>query len=127
MLNNSIESTGVVLSGQNDDQQFLNQFAFALTLIDNAGHFYYGATYLPLLTMPIPKQWWPEKPGLADYLGDISTPWRPMKEMGMVVTFWGEAYANFGYFGVVLIPWLLAYGLGRFYFFAYEGDYFTIA
>lgn len=127
IFNNSVESTRGALAGENDDLQFLDQFASALTLIDDAGRFYYGATYLPLVTMPIPKQWWPEKPGLADYLGDISKPWRPMKEMGMIITFWGEAYANFGYIGVVLIPGLFAYGLGRFYFFAYEGEYFTVA
>ena len=45
----------------------------------------------------------------------------------MVVTFWGEAYLNFGYVGIVIIPGLFAYGLGRFYFFAYEADYFTVA
>jgi hypothetical protein len=127
ILNNSIENTRGALAGENDDQQFLDQFASALTLIDDAGRFYYGTTYLPLVTMPIPKQWWPEKPGLADYMADFSTPWRPMKEMGMVITFWGEAYLNFGYIGILIIPGLFAYGLGRFYFYAYEGDYFTVA
>jgi hypothetical protein len=126
ILNNSIERTRGALAGENDDQQFLDQFASALTLIDDAGRFYYGSTYLPLITMPVPKQWWPEKPGLADYLGDISKPWRPMKEMGMVVTFWGEAYINFGYVGIVLVPGLFAYGLGRLYFFAYRADYYSV-
>jgi hypothetical protein len=126
IVDNSIESMRGGLAGENDDQQFLDQFASALTLIDDAGRFYYGSTYLPLITMPIPKQWWPEKPGLADYIADFSTPWRPMKQMGMVVTFWGEAYLNFGYAGILIIPGLFAYGLGRFYFFAYKADYFTV-
>ena len=68
ILNNSIEITRGALAGENDDQQFLDQFASALTLIDDAGRFYYGGTYLPLITLPIPKQWWPEKPGPADYM-----------------------------------------------------------
>jgi hypothetical protein len=125
--NSSVESTRGALAGENDDQQFLDQFASALTLIDDAGRFYYGGTYLPLVTMPIPRQWWPEKPGLADFMDDFSKPWRPMKEMGMVITFWGEAYVNFGYVGIVVIPGLFAYCLGRFYFYAYEADYFTVA
>jgi len=127
IVDTSAEGIRLALTGGHDDQQILDQCASALTLIDESGHFYYGGTYLPLLTSPIPRQWWPEKPGLVDYVGDISKPWRPMKEMGMTPVFWGEAYANFGYFGIVLIPGLLAYGLGRAYFSAYRGPYFTVA
>src|SRR5205085_7239525 len=42
-------------------------------------------------------------------------------------TFLGESYVNFGYLGVVIIPLLLAYVLGRVYFHAYRSNYFTIA
>jgi len=79
-----------------------------------------------LVTLPIPHQWWPEKPGLADYLKDISKPWRPMGELGMITTFLGESYVNFGYVGVVLIPLLFAYLLGRLHFRAYRSHYFTV-
>jgi len=127
IVNTSVEGIQLALTGGHDDQQILDQCASALTLIDESGNFYYGGTYLPLLTSPIPRQWWPEKPGLVDYIGDISKPWRPMKEMGMTPTFWGEAYANFGYLGIVMIPGLLAYGLGRAYFYAYRGPYFSVA
>jgi hypothetical protein len=123
----SSESLNTALAAKTPDQQFLDQFACALSLIDDAGHHYYGSTYLALVTLPIPHQWWPEKPGLADYLYDISKPWRPMAEMGMIVTFLGESYINFGYVGVVIIPMLLAYILGRVYFRAYRRNYFTIA
>jgi hypothetical protein len=112
--------------GQAADQQFLDQYAAALTLIDENGQFNYGQSYLPLITLPIPRQLWPGKPGLADYIGEFSTPWRPMKQMGMIVTFLGEAYANYGYFGIVIIPYLLAYSLGRAYFLAYKRQYFSI-
>jgi oligosaccharide repeat unit polymerase len=122
----SSESVNAALVAKAPDQFFLDEFACALSLMDDAGH-YYGSTYLALVTLPVPRQWWPEKPGLADYLYEISKPWRPMGEMGMIVTFLGESYINFGYVGVVIIPMLLAYILGRVYFRAYRRSYFTIA
>ena len=127
IVGTSKESVNTALYAKAPDQQFLDQFACALTLIDDAGEFYYGATYLPLVGLPIPRQWWPEKPGIGDYIHDISRPWRPMGEMGMIVTFLGESYANFGYFGILLIPYFLAYWLGRVYFRAYRTDYFSVA
>ena len=123
----STESVNAALVAKAPDQQFLDQFACALSLMDDASHYYYGSTYLALVTLPVPRAWWPDKPGLADYLKDISKPWRPMSELGMIVTFLGESYINFGYVGVVIIPILLAYGLGRIYFRAYRSNYFSIA
>ncbi len=120
------QSVNKALVAKAPDQMFLDEFACALTLSDDAGHFYYGATYLPLITLPIPRQWWPEKPGLADYMNEISKPWRPMGEMGMIVTFLGESYINFGYLGIFLISFLLAYGLGRIYFVAYRNPYLSV-
>ena len=122
----SAESVNQALVAKAPDQFFLDEFACGLSLMDDAGHYYYGSTYLSLFTLPIPRQWWPEKPGLADYIQDISKPWRPMGEMGMIVTFLGESYANFGYVGVILIPLLLAYILGRVYFYAYRSNYLTV-
>jgi hypothetical protein len=122
----SAKDIDTALSGNADDQQFLDQYASALTLIDENGKFYYGSVYLPILTLPIPRQFWADKPGLADYLKDISRPWRPMAEMGMVITIWGESYINFGYAGIVIIPGLLAYCLGRAYFYAYKSQYYSV-
>src|SRR5262249_49369871 len=127
ILDYSTESVNAAVSIKAPDQQFLDQFASGLTLIDDAGPFYYGQTYLALITLPVPRQWWPGKPGLADYLIDISRPWRPMGEAGMIVTFLGESYANFGYVGILIIPFLLAYCLGRVYFHAYRNDYYSVA
>jgi hypothetical protein len=50
-----------------------------------------------------------------------------MGEAGMIVTLLGESYANFGYFGIILIPFLTAYWLGRAYFRAYRNSYFSVA
>ncbi len=123
----STATVNEALAAKAPDQYFLDEFACGLSLMDDAGHYYYGSTYLALVTLPVPRQWWPDKPGLADYLQDISKPWRPMGDMGMIVTFLGESYVNFGYAGVVIIPLLLAYVLGRVYFYAYHSNYFTIA
>ena len=122
----SRQSVNSALASKAPDQQFLDQFACALTLRDNYGKYYYGSTYLALVTLPIPRQWWPDKPGLADFLKDISIPSRPMDEMGMIVTFLGESYINFGYPGIIFIPALLAYILGRAYFRAYRSNYFSV-
>lgn len=115
-----------VAAGQNGDQTILDQLASSLTLIDRSGKFYYGATYLPLVTSPIPRQWWPEKPGLADDIKDFSTPTRPMGEMGMIMTFMGEFYVNFGYPGIIIMSYLTAYWLARVYFRAYRSNYFSV-
>jgi hypothetical protein len=122
----SRESVNNALAVRAPDQQFLDQFGCALTLMDDSGRRYYGATYLAVLTLPIPRQWWPNKPGLTDYLVDISIPSRPMNEMGMIVTFLGESYVNFGYLGILFVPALLAYFLGRVYFRAYRSNYFSV-
>jgi hypothetical protein len=127
IVKSSTAITRNALEGKNDDQQFLDQFASALTLIDNHGKLYYGFTYMSLFTLPIPRQWWHNKPGLADYIKDFSTPSRPMGETGMIVTFLGEAYANFSYVGIVLVSYLIAYWLARAYFSAYRRHYLSIA
>jgi hypothetical protein len=126
IFNTSRESVNTALSVKAPDQQFLDQFACALTLMDEQGKLYYGSTYLNLITLPIPRQWWPDKPSLADYIKDISVPTRPMSEMGMIVTYLGESYANFGYLGIIVVPYILAYVLARIYFRAYRSDYYSV-
>lgn len=122
----SKDSINSALVNDHPDEAFLDQFASALTLIDRNEKFYYGSTYLPLILNPIPRQFWKDKPGLADYEKDFSTEARPMFEMGMIVTFLGESYANFGIYGLIMIPFLLAYWLARIYFRAYRKGYLTV-
>jgi len=122
----STEILREVAAGQNGDQTVLDQLASALTLIDRSGRRYYGSTYLVLVTTPVPRQWWAEKPGQGDHIKDFSTPSRPMYEMGMVMTFIGEFYLNFGYAGIVLVAFLMAYWLGRIYFRSYRANYFSV-
>jgi hypothetical protein len=123
------ESTMIVRNAfaSDGEMQLLDEFASGVTLMDDAARRDYGTGYLALLTLPIPRQWWPSKPGLADYLADISTKRRPMAEAGMVVSYLGEAYLNFGYAGVLVLPWFSGYALSRAYYLSYRQPYFSVA
>jgi len=113
-------SVADLTEGAAGDQMFLDEYASGLTLMDLQGKKYMGSIYLPILTLPIPRFLWPDKPGLSDYMADISTRQRPMASSGMIVTYLGESYANFGLAGIFLVPPLLALFLGLFYRVAYE-------
>lgn len=123
----SREAINSALVAEAPDQTFLDLFACGLTLMDENEKFYHGTTYLNLLTLPIPRQWWPDKPTLGDYIKDISRPSRPMFEMGMIVTYLGESYVNFGFLGIIIVPYLVAYWLARAHFRAYRSSYFSVA
>jgi hypothetical protein len=112
--------------GQAADQQFLDQFAASLSLVDDTGTFFYGKPFLSVLTLPIPREWWPNKPGLADHIAEMSTPARPMGETGMILTYIGDAYANFGYAGAVVFPFVLGYWLCRVYVSSYQRPYLSL-
>ncbi len=49
-----------------------------------------------------------------------------MGEMGMVMTFIGEFYINFGHLGVAIMSFLTAYWLARIYFRAYRSSYYSV-
>ena len=115
------------LRGTHPDEMILDQFASALTLADQHGKLFLGKTYAGILTVAMPREWWPGKPGLADFEKEISSPGRPIAADGMVVTMLGEFYVNFWYPGVILLSFLVAYGLGTAFHAAYRRSYFTLA
>lgn len=123
---NALAGINSALHGDNPDELILDQFASTLTLADRNGKFFWGETYLRGLAVFIPRAVWPGKPGLAEDQHEISTIDRPMAENGMVVTLLGECYLNFGYVGIVAIPFLFAYLSGRWYCYAYQNSYFTV-
>lgn len=127
VLQNSGQEIADVLRGSHPDQTILDQFASTLTLADRHGKLFWGSTYSGLLTVIVPRQWWPEKPGLADFQKEISTSARPMAADGMVVTMLGEFYLNFSYVGVVVLSFALAYFSGRCFHAAYARSYFSLA
>jgi len=90
-------------------EDFLDQFAGGLTLTDYNGRKFWGSTYLVIITLPIPRAWWPNKPGLADHMHEISTSGRLYNVEGRIFTYLGESYLNFGYPGFFFIPALAGY------------------
>ena len=89
-------------------EDLFDQLSGALTLTDRQGSFYYGTTYLYALTLPIPRFIYPDKPGLAQHISDISTAARPYNLDGRIITLTGDSYLNFGISGVFAIPFLLS-------------------
>ena len=124
---NARQEMAAALRGDHPDERILDEFASTLTLADRHGKLFWGRTYSGLLTVFIPRQWWPEKPGLADFEKEISTQARPMAEDGMVVTMLGEFYLNFSYLGVVILSFAVAYVTGRWFQAAYQRGYFTLS
>jgi hypothetical protein len=102
-------------SALQDSSGFLDQMAGFLTLCDRHPRYEYGITYLRILTLPIPRTWWPGKPGMADHLIERSTPSRPYGKEGRVTTHVGQAYVNFGTLGVIAMPFIFGSFLGWFY------------
>lgn len=120
------DSFSTSVRGESPDQLFMDMFASMIWLVDRDGHYYYGSTIAPLVYLPIPRQLWPEKPSLVQYLYDIRNPSRPMYWAGMTPTYLGEAYANFGLIGIVAMPFISGYVLGSFYFTAMRKPYFSV-
>jgi len=104
----------------------LDQMAAAVSAADSRGLRFWGKPYAAILTLPIPRKWWPEKPGLADHLAELSSPGRPLAESGMITTLAGDVYVNFGILGVILLPGLLTFFLSRACDYAYAVPYDTV-
>ncbi|HET9743916.1 MAG TPA: O-antigen polymerase [Terriglobales bacterium] len=121
------EGINSALHGDNPDELILDQFASTLTLADRHGKLFLGETYAKGLAVFVPRLVWPSKPSLAEDQHAISTIDRPMAENGMVATLLGECYLNFGYVGIIAIPFLSAYLSGRWYSYAYQHSYSTVA
>lgn len=102
--------------GANADFSFLDMYASTLTLIDQHKSYYYGTTYLAVFLVPIPRPFWKAKPSTVQWITDVSTPSRNLKELGAIPTIYGEAYVNFGIFGIIFIPFLFAKYSSRWYF-----------
>jgi oligosaccharide repeat unit polymerase len=120
------ESFSEVLGVSSQDQRFLDMFAATMWLVDEHGHYFYGTTVYPLLFLPIPRQLWPDKPIISTYLYEIRNPLRPIYWAGMGGTMLGEAYANFGLIGIAIVPCMMGYWLGKFYFAAMRRPYYSV-
>lgn len=108
----------VDLDKQDGDTQFLDMAASAITLTDNAGKRAFGLPWLQIFTLPIPRQWWPEKPRVNEFMWSIETQDRPMGTMGMVPMLVGDGFMNFGTIGCFIVPFMVGIASIRFYGFA---------
>lgn len=105
-INNTSESS----------MQLLDQFSGALTLRDQYGQFFYGDNYLALITLPIPRSIWEGKPKLGENTRIVATYERPYDKEGRIVTYIGDVYFNFGYYGVFIAPFLISWFLSIWYY-----------
>ena len=53
---------------------------------------------------------------MVQWITDVSTPSRNLKELGAIPTIYGEAYVNFGVLGIIFIPFLFAKYSAKWYF-----------
>jgi hypothetical protein len=90
------------------DFQFLDMIGSTMTLVDIHGTHYWGSTIAPLFVAPFPRFLWPNKPYPNKYQLELDIPSRKMAAMAMTAGLVGESYANFGYFGVIFIPFLVS-------------------
>lgn len=114
------QSNGTALSGTNTEQALLDQAAITIKLVDDRAEAFMGRPYLALLTLPVPRPLWPEKPTLADHLREISTPVYPISTVGAITTLTGDLYLNFGWPGVLGLGAVLGSAAGRLQRWAYE-------
>jgi len=96
-------------------EEFLDQYAGTLSLADTNERKFWGSTYLAIITLPIPRSLWPNKPGLADHIQEISTSGRNYAVEGRITTYLGESYLNFGTAGFFFIPALMGYLLTAYF------------
>jgi hypothetical protein len=105
---------GAVDNGSGDTQ-FLDEQATYMAAADETGRRFYGATVLPLLTLPIPRFAWPDKPRLNEYAVELTSASRPILMVGMTPMLAGEAYLNFGWIGCAAIPFIYLYAMQQAY------------
>jgi len=115
-----IEPSGVISVGQSIDELqersgSSNPLYPILARVPSEIDLLYGRSYLTLLTTPIPRAWWPEKPrSTGAEVGEIFLNTLAPTPPGVI----GEAYWNFHIPGVVLVFLLFGFfhkGLALFY------------
>lgn len=95
-------------SGSGIDFQFLDMVGSTMTLVDIHHQHFWGGSIAPLFVSPVPRLIWPEKPYLNQYQKQLDIPSRAMAKLNMTAGLVGECYADFGWAGVVMIPFLIS-------------------
>ncbi|NYG54701.1 O-antigen polymerase [Nocardioides perillae] len=115
-------STLSARAGRNAEQALLDQGAISVMLAEHQDYLGLGRSYAALVTLPIPRPLWPDKPPLAGDLRAISTPSYPLIEVGAITTLVGELYIGFRWPGVVVGGFLFGTITGRFHRRAYSRE-----
>ncbi len=108
---------------EQSSEQFLDQYCGFISMTDTAQKVGYGSNYLGILVLPIPRDIWPNKPGQADHIAEVSTPTRQYDREGRIITYIGESYYNFRYLGVFFISLFFGYFLTRWCLVSVIGPY----
>jgi hypothetical protein len=95
-------------TGSGIDFQFLDMIGSTMTLVDIHGAHFWGSSIAPLIVSPVPRSVWPAKPRLNQYQEDLDIPSRNMAHLNMTAGLVGESYADFGYLGVIVVPFLVS-------------------
>ena len=94
--------------GSGIDFQFLDMIGSTMTLVDIHGSHYWGTTLAPLFVSPVPRSLWPGKPQLNQYQQELDIPARNMAHLNMTAGLLGQAYADYGYFGTIAVPFVIS-------------------
>ena len=70
-------------------------------------NYFYGKTVYPILTAPIPRSYWNEKPTLGTGILVRDKVFHRPDHAGIPAGFIGELYMNFGHYGVIIGMFLL--------------------
>lgn len=115
-LYNTVEiALGLKQDTKKRESYLLDQYSGAITMFDEHESYFYGSTYLAVITLPVPRFIYPDKPGLGDHIIEVSTSSRPYNLEGRVIAYIGEAYANFWVFGVIIVPFILGWFIANWY------------
>lgn len=106
------ETANELVSGENSEHALADQGAIVVMLSEGR-ELLLGKPYVALLTLPVPRAIWPEKPGLADHLAEIQTKSFPVGRIGAITTLPGDFWLNFGLPGVLIGGWAFGRVTGR--------------
>lgn len=109
------------------DTMFLDQAAAYMSAADEREIRFYGVPWLQAACVVIPRFLWPDKPALNAYAQELTSVDRPIAENGMVPTMFGDCYINFGYLGDLVIPGVVAFLLGLWYYSAIRAPHLSLA
>ena len=95
------------------DANMLDGFVLLRQVYPDLLNYSYGGEHLEILSRPIPRAWWPNKPvgGYMNKLGIIDV--RTGFTLGISPSVFGSFYQEGAIYGVILLSALYGYGFGR--------------